>query len=102
MIRTEKPRAPVPVEPDLDALIEELWREQEGRSAASRRPMRWRLEDKGHDDYRQPDQIIAGLGYVRGNLRLITALENRLKNNMTVEQLEQLLSYMKANIRDNR
>lgn len=41
------------------------------------------------------DRIINNLGYIPGNVRVISAKANRLKNNGTIEEFEQILRYMK-------
>ena len=42
------------------------------------------------------DRIIPKLGYVKGNIRFISYKANRIKNDATVEILENLIKYMKA------
>ena len=44
------------------------------------------------------DKVVPSLGYIKGNVRVISHLANRHKNDMGVEQLEALLKYVKANI----
>ena len=41
------------------------------------------------------DRIINDLGYVKGNIKVISAKANRLKNNGTIEEFEKILKYMK-------
>jgi hypothetical protein len=41
------------------------------------------------------DRIINNLGYVKGNIKIISAKANRLKNNGTIEEFEKILKYMK-------
>jgi hypothetical protein len=41
------------------------------------------------------DRLIPELGYVKGNVCVISMQANRLKNNATLEQLEQLVSYVR-------
>lgn len=41
------------------------------------------------------DQINAGQGYVKGNVCVISMEANRLKSDATIEQLEQIITYMK-------
>jgi hypothetical protein len=41
------------------------------------------------------DRIINELGYVKGNVQVISAKANRLKNNGTIEEFQQIINYMK-------
>jgi hypothetical protein len=52
----------------------------------------------GADQDRLPslDKIIPTHGYVEGNIRFISMTANRLKQNITIEQAESLLQYMKG------
>lgn len=43
------------------------------------------------------DRIDPCKGYVKGNVRVISMEANRLKNNGTIEQFEQIISYIKSN-----
>lgn len=43
------------------------------------------------------DRLIPELGYVPGNVRVISCEANRLKNNATIEQLDKIIRYMKSN-----
>jgi hypothetical protein len=43
------------------------------------------------------DKVIPELGYVSGNVRIISDQANRLKNNATVEQLKMILKYIEEN-----
>lgn len=42
------------------------------------------------------DKIVPALGYVAGNVAIISCLANRLKNSNSIETLESLLAYMKS------
>lgn len=42
------------------------------------------------------DRMIPELGYVKGNIKFISYKANRIKNDSTVEILENLIKYMKA------
>ena len=42
------------------------------------------------------DRVNNDKGYVEGNVRVISSLANRLKSNLTTEQVEALLKYMKG------
>lgn len=44
------------------------------------------------------DRVINSLGYVKGNVRVISRKANRLKGDATIEELERLLLYMKGEI----
>lgn len=41
------------------------------------------------------DKIIPELGYIKGNIKVISRRANELKNNMTVETMENLLNWLK-------
>ena len=41
------------------------------------------------------DRVINELGYVKGNVQVISAKANRLKNNGTIEEFQQIINYMK-------
>lgn len=45
------------------------------------------------------DRIIPELGYVKGNIAVISSRANRLKNDSSIEELEALLDYMKSKLR---
>ena len=54
-------------------------------------------EGKGQrDNAPSVDRFIPKLGYVRGNIRVISMKANRIKNDATVEELEAVLRYMKG------
>lgn len=40
------------------------------------------------------DRIVNSLGYIQGNVRVISNRANRLKSNLTYEEVERLLKYM--------
>jgi hypothetical protein len=41
------------------------------------------------------DRIVNDLGYVKGNVKVISAKANRLKNNGTIEEFKQIIEYLK-------
>lgn len=43
------------------------------------------------------DRIDNNLGYVKGNVKVISAKANRLKNNGTVDELKKIIEYMESN-----
>lgn len=42
------------------------------------------------------DRVDPSLGYVKGNVRVLSWLANKAKSDLTIEQLERLLLYMKG------
>lgn len=44
------------------------------------------------------DRVDSTLGYIPGNVRVISWFANKLKNDMTLDQAEKLVSYMKGEI----
>ena len=57
-------------------------------------PLEW--SDKITPNTPSFDRVRPELGYVLGNVRIISMRANRLKNNATIEEMEKILSYMKA------
>ena len=47
------------------------------------------------------DRIVPALGYVKGNIRVISLRANRLKSDASIEELEAILKYMKEHERDS-
>lgn len=58
---------------------------------------RWRELDTTDYTKASIDKLIPALGYVPGNVFVISWRANRLKNNMTIDELEKILDYMKRN-----
>jgi hypothetical protein len=52
-------------------------------------------EGKLHDDSPSLDKIIPKLGYIRGNVWVISSKANRIKSNVTIEELELLVKNLK-------
>lgn len=43
------------------------------------------------------DRVVPELGYVKGNVRVISMRANTIKNNATADELEKVLNYVRAN-----
>lgn len=54
------------------------------------------LEPFRHDHGPSIDRKKPGLGYVRGNVQIISNLANRMKSNATIDDLRKLLTYMET------
>lgn len=52
---------------------------------------------KKHPNRASFDKVIPSLGYIPGNVFIISLEANRLKSNASLEQLESLVAYMKRN-----
>ena len=51
----------------------------------------------GGDEYSASlDRVIPELGYISGNVRIISKKANRIKNNATLEELEGVLEYVRG------
>jgi hypothetical protein len=53
---------------------------------------------KKHPNRASFDKLVPELGYVPGNVFIISLQANRLKSNSTLEQIENLLNYMRKNL----
>jgi len=62
-------------------------------------PMRFG-SDKDHEDYPQLDRVVPERGYVKGNVRWLSKKANRLKSNLTLADVKNLLTYLTV-YRDN-
>ncbi|NDB84552.1 MAG: hypothetical protein EB127_17895 [Alphaproteobacteria bacterium] len=54
--------------------------------------------DKPKHNSASIDKVIPELGYVKGNVRVISYRANWLKQDSTVEELESIIRYMKGNV----
>ena len=46
------------------------------------------------------DRIDNNLGYVKGNIKIISSKANRLKNNGTLEEFKKIIDYIEKNTND--
>jgi hypothetical protein len=55
---------------------------------------------KGHPDNNSPslDRVVPELGYVKGNVRVISFRANKLKSNLTIGELERIIAYIRGEI----
>lgn len=51
--------------------------------------------DKAQNDSASFDKVIPELGYIKGNVRIISHRANWLKQDSTIQQLEKIIRYMK-------
>ena len=51
---------------------------------------------KFHDASPSLERIVPELGYVKGNIHIISYKANRMKNNATLEELEKLVAWLKS------
>lgn len=54
-----------------------------------------------HDASPELDKVIPNVGYVPGNVRVISSLANRIKGRMTLEMAECVYKYMLENVGQN-
>ena len=52
---------------------------------------------RGADDCAQVDRVVPSLGYVKGNVRVISARANRIKDNATAAELRLIADYIDRN-----
>jgi len=57
----------------------------------------WSGEDRRDDSKATLDKVIPELGYVPGNVFVISWRANKLKSNMTLDELEKIMNYIKEN-----
>ena len=55
------------------------------------------LDGRDKDHQWSVDRLKPALGYVQGNVKIISMRANRLKNDSTITEIERILSYMKEN-----
>lgn len=58
----------------------------------------WVLRAGGrHFNSMSIDRVDSSKGYIPGNVKVISLRANQLKNNATIEELENIVKYMKGN-----
>jgi hypothetical protein len=57
--------------------------------------LQYNTVDKPQNDSASFDKVIPKLGYIKGNVRIISQRANWLKQDSTIEQLENIILYMK-------
>ena len=58
-------------------------------------PLNWLSEGKGTShDHPTIDRMVPELGYMKGNVRIISNRANRLKNNASLTEIEAIYRYM--------
>ena len=72
--------------------LEEIWT---GVCPALGVPIKWDA-DRSDEMASELDRLVPDKGYIKGNVAFISRKVNRLKNNATTTELEQLLKWMKA------
>ncbi|MFC3079481.1 hypothetical protein ACFODL_15385 [Phenylobacterium terrae] len=43
------------------------------------------------------DRVIGDLGYIKGNVRVVSAKSNRIKNNGTADELQRVATWLREN-----
>lgn len=66
--------------------LEDLWQQQDGKCAALGTPIEFN-RDLRSDSLATIDRIIPHLGYTQGNVKWLSGLANRVKNNCTDPQV---------------
>lgn len=77
---------------DLDAdYLESIWT---GICPVLQEPISL-IEEQGHEHAAELDRFIGNKGYVKGNVHFLSRRANRIKNNATTKELQQLIDWMK-------
>ncbi len=79
--------------PELTALVNSLWDEQNGRCALTGQPFDLRTDEDGglQEDRISLDRIDNSLGYATGNVQLVTQFANRARGTLSVEEARKRL-----------
>ena len=87
--RAQHLKVPFDLTPDY---LETLWT---GKCAATGVDIKWDT-DKDDEFAAELDRMVPAKGYTQGNVAFLSRRANRLKNNTTVDELEQICSWMKS------
>lgn len=87
--RAQYLKVPFDLTPDY---LEKLWT---GICPALGIPIKWET-DRSDDTAAELDRFNPLLGYVKGNVTFLSRKANRLKNNASLEELENLVKWMQA------
>ena len=60
-----------------------------------RTPINWMVTGSSGNDSPSIDRLVPDLGYIKGNVRLISHRANRMKGDASVHDLERILEYLK-------
>lgn len=64
-------------------------------------PLIWSIDSKPTNNSPSLDRVDSQKGYISGNVRVISMRANRLKQDSTVNELEKIVTYMKAHTQKN-
>lgn len=79
---------------DLTAdYLESIWT---GVCPVLKIPLKW-TTDRYDESAAELDRFVPELGYVKGNVHFLSRKANRLKNNSSIQDIENLLKWMKSN-----
>lgn len=57
--------------------------------------LQWNHRQGGRDDSPSLDRVVPELGYVRGNIVIVSAKANRIKTNATADEIQAVASWLK-------
>lgn len=97
-IRRDKQKKGIPVDSNLKDTLLELWQAQQGLCYYSGVPMV--LQNYFTNEYAMTvDRIIPSVGYVKGNVVLCCNIVNKIKTNLSLEQLFGWIDKMKFHLK---
>ena len=87
----------VPVTNDLSRCLKELWESQGGKCFYTGLEMSLSGYQAGNDQAVTVDRIVPSLGYVEGNIAMCCSIVNRMKQNMSCDELFDLCELLLNN-----